>query len=364
MQHYVIGSKEDLLNHFGSSKKLEICDLQQMKDLLLMNVSPEVWEDAQNRNLISFSKEFIQQTQEFTFNNGGIEYFYLVSFLTNLKQLYLIDNNIEDISALQHLPQLTHLNLQYNKLTSYTLALPNLVELSLDNNKLQDISGLQHSSKLQSLILSKTETVELFTISQLINLKSLNLSNNNIQNIRPLKFCTQLIYLNISATSVSDIWSLQFTKNLKALYMDNTKVVDLHPLQQLYKLVYICADNTCIIDVSTLSNLTQLKILELSCNKITNVETIEHHPNFAKYHLSDQQVPTTDELKFYNKILSVHSFRKQITKLIQTENKVSKFREQLTHQKEQFKQKINEQILIMNKKIEIYLFSQNSYADQ
>ncbi|CAL6023339.1 LPXTG_cell wall anchor domain-containing protein [Hexamita inflata] len=145
--------------------------------------------------------------------------------------------------------------------------------------------------------------------------------------------------------------------------MDNTKVVDLHLLQHLYKLVYICADNTCIIDVSPLSKLTQINQLSLTHNQITNAETLKHHKNFAKYHLSDQQVPTADELKFYNKILSVHSSCKQITKLILAEKSVSKFRELMTHQKEYIKLKINEQVQVMNKKIEI-IFSQNYYTDQ
>ncbi|CAL6037054.1 leucine-rich_repeat domain-containing protein [Hexamita inflata] len=418
MKHnQIIRSKKDLLKHFGASQKLEILDSEQMKDLLEMNISAEVWEDASNRNLLFFSQEFVQETQEFVFNNlyryifRGIQDIYLVLFLTNLTELNLQNNiisdissisklknlkkinfgsnYIEDISALQSLLDLTHLDLQVNQITSYTLALPNLVYLSLSGNILKDISGLQHSPKLESLDLPSTETTDLRTIPpQLFGLKVLRIGweyyplqlyniteislisnfvdlqilslyyNKQIQNIAPLKFCTQLTELNISQTSVSDIWPVQFMKNLKTLDVYETKVVDLHPLQYLYKLEIIYAYDACIMDVSPLSPFTQLKSMSFSGNKITNKDA----QNFKIFNFYDQKVPTTDELKFYNKILKVHTSHKQIRK-IYNENKTQKFKEQLTHQKEQIMLKINEHIQVMNKRIEI-ICSQNSYADQ
>ncbi|CAL6035396.1 leucine-rich_repeat domain-containing protein [Hexamita inflata] len=357
-----IRSQEDLLSHFGSSKQLEILDLQQMERYLEMNVQPEVWKDAQNRNLLFFNLEFVQETKQFTFGYRKIQYINLISFLTNLteldlsknqisdisslskltnlKTLDLSINSIEDISALLSLTDLIFLNLYQNKYTSYTLALPNLVDLSLSGNPPY--------------------------LSNFVDLQILNLGENKqLQNIGPLQFCTQLTELYIFETSVADIWSLQFMKNLKILYISYTKVVDLHPLQNLYQLEYIIAHHTRIIDISPLWKLTQLKQMYFWNNKITNAETLKHHQKFSNYNFSDQEVPTTDELKFYNKILSVHNSRKQITKLILAENRVSKFREQLTNQKESINLKINEQILTVNMKIEIWAqFIQNSYADQ
>ncbi|CAL6085731.1 leucine-rich_repeat domain-containing protein [Hexamita inflata] len=402
-QNHVIRSQQDLLKHFGSSQKLEICDLQQMKGYLQMNVQPEVWEDALNKNLLSFSQEFVLKTKKFTLNCREIENIYLISFLTNLTELNLSNNNIsnissisklknlrildlninsiEDISALQSLTNLIFLDLFNNKLTSYTLALPDLVELTLGYNKLEDKSGLQHSPKLEILNLNKTESTDLLTIphqafcqkvlnlqqisylSNFVDLQQLYLSYNlQLQNIEPLKFCTQLTKLFIQETSVSDIWPLQFMKNLKTLQIAYTKVVDLHPLQYLYKLVEIDTYNACIIDVSPLAKQTLLDFVEFRFNKITNADTLKHHKNFSEYDFSDQEVPTPNELTFYSKILSVHSSHKKLRK-IQAENRVSKFRESMTRQKEFINFKMNEQIQFMNKKIEI-IFNNNSYVDQ
>ncbi|CAL6001292.1 leucine-rich_repeat domain-containing protein [Hexamita inflata] len=410
MQSHEIKSKENLLSHFNSSQKLEILNQEHMKNLLEIDVPPEIWEDASNRNLLSFNQEFVLETKKIRFVRRGIQYFHLVSFLTNLTELVLSDNNIsdisavsnlknlknlylnyndiEDISALKSLTDLTHLQLNSNRITSYILALPSLVELELSGNMLQDKSGLQHSLKLETLDLSETEITDLHTIPhQLFGLKALCLSSSNIteisylsnfvglqilnlgynqwlQNIVPLKFCTQLIELIIYYTSVADIWPLQFMINLKALYMEHTQVVDLHPLQHLYKLERIISPYTRIIDVSPLQKLTKLDSLNFRQNQITNVETLKHHQNFSEYDFSNQKVPTSDELKFYNKILSVHSSQKQVRK-IKTENRTSKFRELMTHQREYVNLNINEQIRAVNMKIEIWAqFIQNSNADQ
>ncbi|CAL6067073.1 Conserved_hypothetical protein [Hexamita inflata] len=404
---HIIKCKEDLLNHFGSSQKLQILNLKQMGDLLALNVPPEVWEDASNRNLLSFNKELIQQTIEFTFQRINIEYFHLLSFLTNLtqldlsgnnisgisaisklknmKKLYLSGNCIEDISAFQSLPDLTHLNLQQNKLTSYTLALPNLIELKIGHNQLQDKTGLQYSPNLQDVNLCGTETADLRTIphqlfglktlelyhnnlveishlSNFVDLQSLNISYNKLlQNIGPLKFCPQLTKLSIAKTNVADIWPLQFMKNLQTLDMANTAVIDLHPLQHLYQLQRLSSDNAHVIDVSPLSDLTQLDNVSFISNQISNVDVLKQHNNYQKFRFSSQKIPTTNGLIFYNKILSVHNSQKQIKKLVQ-ENRISQFRGSMIHH-EYIKIKINKQNKVMIQKIEL-IFSQDSQTDQ
>ncbi|CAL6006147.1 leucine-rich_repeat domain-containing protein [Hexamita inflata] len=412
MQPNQIISKKDLLNHFGSSKILQIFDLKQMEDLLKINIPPEIWDNAQNRNLLSFSQEFVQRTEEFAFNGSKIECIYLISFFINLTELSLYNNKIsdisaisklknmkklqlsinciDDISALQSLTDLTHLNLSNNKLISYTLALPNLVELLLSGNKLQDIFGLKHSYRLERLDLSYAETTELSSIPhQLFGLKQLDLCKNNLkqisylsnfvdlqclnlgsnthlQDIGHLKFCTQLTELRIQLTNVADIWPLQFMKNLKTLFMADTKVVDLHPLQHLNQLGYISAPHTCIIDVSPLSNLTKLYYLNLSDSKIINADILKCHNNYTrKYHFLFLKVPTIDELLFYNKILKVHSSQKQIRK-IQNDKRVPKFRASLASKKNYVLATLNNQIMAISTELNLFaqlIQNQNKYLD-
>ncbi|CAL5983719.1 leucine_Rich Repeat (LRR)-containing protein [Hexamita inflata] len=406
MSQLAIRNYNDLQNHFNMSQKLEVIDLQQMQNLLLMNISSEVWVDAEQRNLLFFNREFIEQTQEFIFQERQIMNHHLLSFLSNLtllnlsrneiseissfsklKNLQTLDlsaNKIENISTLKQLTNLTELNIQRNKITSYNVELPNLKSLKIGQNRLEDCSGLQYSPKLQYLNLFGTDITdinkfipqqlfnlkslqleynnisELMYVSNFVNLQSLSLTGNqNIKNIDPLKQCTQLTELKMMQTNVSDIWPLQFMKNLTFLDLQQTLVIDLHPLQYLYKLEHLHVTYANVIDVSPLSHLSQLQDLCLIYNKIVNWEPIKHHKNYPKlinkdekttFNLYDQKHPTTDEYKFYNLILKVHSSHKQIRKLLFQNQK---FRYSLSQKKNNASVLLTNQKQMLNKTISI-----------
>ncbi|CAL6008628.1 leucine-rich_repeat domain-containing protein [Hexamita inflata] len=192
--NHVIGSKKELLNHFGSSQKLEIRNLQQMEDLLKMNIPAKVWKDASNRNQLSFNQEFLQQTNEFTFIFLNIKYINLISFFTNLTELDLSENQISDISSISKLKGLKILQLNKNciKDISALLSLSDLiylVELNLSENQISDISS----------------------ISKLKNLQKLYLQCNNIEDISSIQFLIQhiWIYLKINQLPTQQLCRIQ-----------------------------------------------------------------------------------------------------------------------------------------------------------
>ncbi|CAL6023553.1 Hypothetical_protein [Hexamita inflata] len=98
-----IESKEDLLSHFGSSKQLEIGNIQQIKNLLEMNVPPEVWEEASNKNLLSFNQELVLQLSigyiwAITFSQISSGAQYILKQITYFKNcINSAIENIEDI---------------------------------------------------------------------------------------------------------------------------------------------------------------------------------------------------------------------------------------------------------------------------
>ncbi|CAL6008630.1 leucine-rich_repeat domain-containing protein [Hexamita inflata] len=152
-------------------------------------------------------------------------------------------------------------------------------------------------------------------------------------------------------------------KNLKTLEMENTLVIDLRPLQFLYKLEFISAHHSCIIDVSPLPNLTLLVFLSLKNNKITNEDSLKHHKNFSNFQFSKQNAPTTDELRFYSKILKVHSSHKQIRKIL-NKNNTSQSRTLLASKKNYVYVIMQNQIMAMSKVLNLLAqFIQNSYSD-
>ncbi|CAL6035632.1 leucine-rich_repeat domain-containing protein [Hexamita inflata] len=147
-------------------------------------------------------------------------------------------------------------------------------------------------------------------------------------------------------------------KKLKKLDMHFSSVIDLHPLQHLYQLESISAQGTRIMDVSPLSNLTQLNDLMFENNRIVNIEPLMHHKNFSKFEFSDQRIQTSYELKFYTKILKVHSSHKQMRKVLYQNEKS---RTQLIQKKEHYSVILNKQIQNIHTQLELLAkFIQNS----
>ncbi|CAL6023379.1 Hypothetical_protein [Hexamita inflata] len=146
------------------------------------------------------------------------------------------------------------------------------------------------------------------------------------------------------------------------MHVVQTNVVDIHPLQYLHNLKIIYLIEAQVIDVTPLKHL-KLYELALCCNKIQDFLPIQHHKNFyynepiynesdPRYALTGQEVPTNEELKFYNKILSVHTSHKQ-TREIKNENRITKFRNSLTQKKSYVSVMLNNQIMKMNKEVDI-----------
>ena len=93
-------------------------------------------------------------------NIKGIEY------CTNLKELYLGDNDISDIIPLSNLTDLQNLSLHYNNIN--------------------DLSPLINLVKLQSLVLADNNISDISPLSNLINLHFLKIGGNNISDIKSL----------------------------------------------------------------------------------------------------------------------------------------------------------------------------------
>ncbi|SBT72138.1 leucine-rich repeat protein [Plasmodium malariae] len=123
----------------------------------------------------------------------------------NIKELYLVKNNITDITPLFKCTKLTVLFLQINKIRSILgiEKLRRLEKLSLFNNELtEQFIKIDENKNLEYIDLSDNniENIDFF-----LNTKSfthINLANNNIKSIHSLKNNFNLHYLNISGNKL------------------------------------------------------------------------------------------------------------------------------------------------------------------
>lgn len=141
-----------------------------------------------------------------------------IAGLTQLKEIILKQNGIDDISPLSGLVNLTLLDLSANKLIT-------------------DISAVADMTKLQSLNVSYNKVESAEALKNLENLEYVNISNNQITQLPDLSKLTKVYFLDASNNQLTDVSALAGMKGLEQLSLKgNTGITDYTPLANLTRL--------------------------------------------------------------------------------------------------------------------------------
>ena len=137
----------------------------------------------------------------------------------------------------------------------------NLEELALCNQRIEDISGLK-DLPLKELYLSKNMITDFSVIQSLIDLDILCILENPAVNLSPLGDCGNISQLNIQGMHLTDI---DFLKNMNLNYLDmnNAEVENgiFEPLTEMKNLDTLCMCNVNEAAAETLSKMSTLKSL-------------------------------------------------------------------------------------------------------
>ncbi|GAJ97518.1 CotH kinase family protein [Geomicrobium sp. JCM 19055] len=154
----------------------------------------------------------------------------------SITSLDLSNQQIENLSGLEHFEMLN--------------------SLDLTNNKIEDISTLSEHERLETLSLEDNNVHEIDYLAELSSLTSLNLRENYVENIEPI---TELIYLedlNLREnriTSIDSISGLEFLEDLNLRYNEITSIEPVLTLPLLRERLYV--EGNPIEDLLTLTNL-------------------------------------------------------------------------------------------------------------
>ncbi|CAL6005765.1 leucine-rich_repeat protein [Hexamita inflata] len=237
-----------------------------------------------------------------------------LSKLTNLDQLYISSNNIQEIKALQYLK---------------------LKQLYLSSTKIDDMNALQYLTDLTILDLSKCKLSSVKALKTLVNLKELNLSRElsyyeveqtktPFFDITPLQYLTQLEKLEISQCGLQSVEALIPLQKLKVLDLNYNLIVYALPLAQLKHLI-------------------ELKFL--SGNKIIDLSS-----QFVKFFDLDSKIeyikqPTKQEIQNANILRDVNS---PVSQLRNMSEKRKQFKNKAVGKKNMVNMRIKEQNTNMN----------------
>ena len=196
--------------------------------------------------------------------------------LLNLVRLDAKEQQITDLTGLEHAKNLRSLTLNNNHIRDLTplSGLTGLRYLSLRNNQISDIIPLAGLAQLDYLYLSQNEISNITPLSNLGVLRSLSLGGNQISDITPLAELAQLYYLHLSRNEISNITPLSNLGVLRSLDLGGNQIVNLTPLDGLTQLETLNLWSNLIRDVAPLAGLIQLTTLNLQYNSVNNAEVL------------------------------------------------------------------------------------------
>ncbi len=147
-----------------------------------------------------------------------------VTFMSDVTELDLSDQNISDIRALSRCSNLERLNLSGNNVTDLTplLDLHNLTWLNLMDNRVSDLLPLMGLSKLTYLDVENNYLEDITAVSAMVYLEELYLSQNRLDSIEPITSLSYLKKLGLKDVGLTndDLDELKGMSGLQELSID------------------------------------------------------------------------------------------------------------------------------------------------
>ncbi|CAL6056632.1 leucine-rich_repeat domain-containing protein [Hexamita inflata] len=192
----------------------------------------------------------------YTFNNieslnlsqCSLKQISFIKAFVNLKELLLSENYGVEISPLKNLIQLNKLELQCCGLKSLNvlISLVNLKELNLcQNQQLKDITALQHLTKLTNIYLTECCLDDITVLQELIYLKELDLTFNYIIYVDPLKNLTNLKQLQIESNLIQDFSAIMNHPNFNTYIISDQEIPTENQKRFAYKMK--CIDDQILL---------------------------------------------------------------------------------------------------------------------
>lgn len=212
--------------------------------------------------------------------------------LTNLRQISITTNAIEDISAVENFKYLTDFRAGWNKIKNLDALKnkPNLKYLDVHDNELVDISGIKDSVNLFCIELDNNKIKNIDSFKNLKAIQSINLDSNQIEDISVLKDKTTIENLYIGDNNIGKLNALENLTNLKTLSVFSNGIDDLSPIRNLTKLQYLYMGDNNISDISIIANFTELIELGLLKNPITDLSPIEGLSKLQKTDITEEHI--------------------------------------------------------------------------
>lgn len=167
-------------------------------------------------------------------NLQGIEYF------TNLQELNISGNQVDNLEPLSKLRSLTILDVSNNDLQNVNglAAMPSLEQLFIHNNNIKTIEPLRELGHLRILNMEKNNINSIAPLTNSAYLEEIYMNDNQVRSIESITTMGELNTLDASYNLIEDISSLEQSQKLKdLLYLEGNPILEYDPLLAFYSSV-------------------------------------------------------------------------------------------------------------------------------
>lgn len=117
----------------------------------------------------------------------------------------------------------------------YSTDLKKITWLKANNKNISNLTGLEQLTELKHLDLGDNKIEDITILGSLTKLEYLNLENNQIEDISGLQSLSNLTYLNLKNNIIKSVNILKQLKNVKELFLHNNPISDYRVLTDTYK---------------------------------------------------------------------------------------------------------------------------------
>lgn len=216
---------ENLEELYISNNEIEeLPDLDLFKKLKILDVSV---------NKLKKISKLPSKLIEFCCFENNLEDICQIKNCTQLKTLYISNNQIRDLSCIENHPTLDILLANFNKITDIPRNIPNLRKMQIKNNRLKkiksyskliyldcrnnNITEIEDQSSLKDLIISYNDISDIPVIN---TLKYLEIVHTNIEKIKYMKRLEELICLSTKVKYISSKYKLEKSHSHNSKYLN------------------------------------------------------------------------------------------------------------------------------------------------
>lgn len=194
------------------------------------------------------------------------------------------------------------LSVNDNSITNLNILIPiseHIKELYIDNNPVSDISALENLN-LNVLSLNSTGLSDVSPLAKITNLRELYINDNNIETLTPLNNCEGIQIISVNNNKLSNLSGLEHSLKLAEVYAQSNNINSLEGLENATILSTVNLNDNILIDVSVLSKSKEtLTNLYVDNNKISDISCLSECANIKLLHINNNYISSLEALSEY-----------------------------------------------------------------